>query len=429
MTGLLYDQVIFDLDGTLSDSQTGILRSVAYALDKMDKPAPSQDVLRKFLGPPLADSYISLCGMSEAEAQRGTDVYRERYNTVGWMENAVFPGMRELLYALKNRGAVLSVATGKPQSITTRVLEYFDLLKYFDSVAGPEESDYHADKASLIGRVLKKGARAVMVGDREFDILGAKKAGIDGIGVLYGYGGKDEISACAPKYTCATVGDLSVLLLGEIPSRKGFFISVEGMDGCGKTTQLRALEERLTKCGYPLRVTREPGGCRLSEQIRDILLDERNTEMSAEAEALLYAAARAQHVRQVIRPALDQGRIVLCDRFVDSSVAYQGGGRQLGVKCVSDINAPAVRACMPDVTLLLRIDQHQALLRRRQASKLDRIENESDAFFTRTQDAYEQLQKFNQDRYIVLDASLPREVITQKAFEALCLRLTREGVA
>ena len=172
---LPYDAVIFDLDGTLTDSEKGIRLCTEYALEKMGQPIPPPETLRRFLGPPLADSFMRWCGMTEEEAARGTDLYRESYIPVGWRENRVYPRIRALLHALKERGAYLAVATGKPQHTSVEILRYFGLLPYFDAVAGPDNRDLHADKADLIRRVLPEGRKAVMVGDIAGDIKGARE--------------------------------------------------------------------------------------------------------------------------------------------------------------------------------------------------------------------------------------------------------------
>lgn len=138
------------------------------------------------------------------------------------------------------------------------------------------------------------------------------------------------------------------------------------------------------------------------------MLDPAYTGMAAETEALLYAAARAQHVREIIRPAIQAGKVLLCDRFVDSSVAYQGGGRELGVKTVLDMNAPAVDGTWPMVTVYLDISHQEALRRRYQASAPDRLEQEGDSFHGRVEQAYRELIARDPSRFVVVDATLPR---------------------
>jgi len=168
--------------------------------------------------------------------------------------------------------------------------------------------------------------------------------------------------------------------------------------------------------------TREPGGCPISEKIRQVVLDIANLGMTATCEALLYAASRAQHVSEVIRPGVNEGKLVLCDRFVDSSIVYQGAGRELGVRLVSTINEPAVDGMKPDCTVYLDIDHMEALRRRSSASALDRIEVEKAAFHERVAKAYNRLMIENEDRYIAVDASHSPDVIAAEAFDAVLQR-------
>ena len=172
----------------------------------------------------------------------------------------------------------------------------------------------------------------------------------------------------------------------------GLFITFEGADGCGKSTQLRLLAEFSEQRGVDVVRTREPGGCPVAEKIRDIVLGVGN-EMDAVTEAMLYAAARAAHVRAVIKPALEAGRVVLCDRFVHSSLAYQGYGRELGVELVWQINAPAVDACMPDATVFINITPEKAFERMNESKVHDRLESEDIAFHQRVYDGFTELSK------------------------------------
>ncbi len=195
---LNYDAVIFDLDGTLTDSRPGIFACAEYALKKMGLPVPTEATLQRFLGPPLAESYMKYCGMTEEQAAYATDLYRERYNPIGWKENSVYPHIRALLAALKERGAYLAVATGKPEHTSVEILRYFGLLQYFDAVAGPTPGELHADKGTLIRRVLPVGRKAVMIGDIAGDIKGARDAAVDSIAALYCYAERAETLAQYP---------------------------------------------------------------------------------------------------------------------------------------------------------------------------------------------------------------------------------------
>jgi dTMP kinase len=185
---------------------------------------------------------------------------------------------------------------------------------------------------------------------------------------------------------------------------KGLFISFEGVDGCGKSTQLRFLGEYLKEKGFDLLFTREPGGCVIAEKIRGLLLDVENSEMDAKTEALLYAAARAQHVAQVIRPALEAGKIVLCDRFIDSSLAYQGVGRGLGIGNIFDINCFATGGIMPDKTFFLDYPPDLAFARMSKRREHDRLEKEEMAFHRTLYSGFIKLAGLYPDRVIRVDA-------------------------
>lgn len=185
---------------------------------------------------------------------------------------------------------------------------------------------------------------------------------------------------------------------------KGIFISFEGPDGSGKTTQIKRFAEFLENRGYSVIMTREPGGTRISEKIRSIILDPDNAEMDGMTEALLYAAARAQHVAQLIRPSLEEGKIVLTDRFMDSSIAYQGYGRDLGDK-IRIINEYAVGDTHPDLTFFLDIDPLDGLKRAKNRDELDRLEQESLDFHKAVYEGYLKLSEIYKDRYVHIDAS------------------------
>lgn len=184
---------------------------------------------------------------------------------------------------------------------------------------------------------------------------------------------------------------------------KGLFITFEGGDGSGKSTQIRLLQSHLESEGYQVLFTREPGGTEISESIRQILLDPENREMDPVTECMLYAASRAQLVAQLIRPAIDQGSIVICDRFVDSSIAYQAYGRDLG-DMVMDINRYGIGECMPDLTIYLRVDP-QTGKKRISDRDQDRIEMESSSFHQKVFQGYEQLCEECPDRILGIDAS------------------------
>ena len=185
--------------------------------------------------------------------------------------------------------------------------------------------------------------------------------------------------------------------------REGYFISFEGGDGSGKSTQIQILREFLEERGYDVILTREPGGTPISEKIRSIILDKANSEMDDMTEALLYAAARAQLVSQVIRPALEEGKVVICDRFVDSSMAYQAYARGLG-DSVETINAFAVGDCMPDLTILLKVNPQVGSSRIGNRER-DRIELASSDFHKKVYEGYLQLEKLYPERIVGIDAA------------------------
>lgn len=183
---------------------------------------------------------------------------------------------------------------------------------------------------------------------------------------------------------------------------KGLFITIEGSDGSGKSTQIELLKNYLEGKGMNVVTTREPGGTKISEKIREIILDKYNSEMDSMTEALLYAASRAQHVAEKIVPALKAGNIVICDRFIDSSIAYQGYGRGLG-DCVRIINGYAVNGCMPDITFLMKMDPKIGKSRIKVEDQ-DRLELEKMEFHQRVYDAYVKMEE-ECDRIVGIDAS------------------------
>ena len=184
----------------------------------------------------------------------------------------------------------------------------------------------------------------------------------------------------------------------------GLFLTIEGTDGAGKTTQIKLLEEYLKDKGYNVICTREPGGTPISEKIREIIIDKNNSEMTGVTEALLYAASRAQHTSQVILPALNDGCIVISDRYLDSSIVYQGFARGMGEKLIKGINKYAVGDLEPDITFFLRLKPNDSIDRKERQTELDRIESEKASFHQRVYDGYVRLSKRHKDRIRVIDA-------------------------
>jgi len=194
--------------------------------------------------------------------------------------------------------------------------------------------------------------------------------------------------------------------------KNGLFISFEGPDASGKTTQLRLLEDYLRSRGIDPLMTREPGGTAISEKIRAVILDKENAEMLPMTEALLYAAARAQHVGQVIVPALKEGRVIISDRFLDSSIAYQGCGRGMG-HVIEEINLPATGGLEPDLTILLSTDTSK-MRQRRSAEDEDRMDAQKAEFHAEVMRAYLKLAEENPERIRVIDGEDTIENIAEK---------------
>ncbi len=200
--------------------------------------------------------------------------------------------------------------------------------------------------------------------------------------------------------------------------KRGLFITIEGSDGSGKSTQIRLLTDFLKEQGLTFLVTREPGGTKISEAIRALLLDKNNREMSPETEMLLYAASRAQHVAELIRPALEKGTIVICDRFLDSSIAYQGYGRGLGPEKVIEINSIAVRDCLPDLTFFLKLNPSLGQARIKNRAH-DRLELEQTTFHDSVFSGYLALEKDYPERIVGIEAEDSVEAIFKKILPPL----------
>lgn len=203
----------------------------------------------------------------------------------------------------------------------------------------------------------------------------------------------------------------------------GKFITFEGPDGAGKTTVMNNVVAKLVPLlDDQLLVTREPGGNNISEQIRTVILDKKNTEMDARTEALLYAASRRQHLVKTIIPALQAGKLVLCDRFVDSSVAYQGAGRQIGMDAVYQMNQFATENTLPDKTIYFDIPVSVGLDRiakYRDKDAVDRLDVETKTFHERVHDGYLEIAKKNPDRFIMIDATKPLEEVISETFSVI----------
>ena len=212
-----WDTVLFDMDGTLTDSQEGIVKSVSYALERLGRELPPRDTLTAFIGPPLHESFSAICGMDEPETERAVCEFRDYFARRGWAENVPYEGMAEFLAALHAAGLRLIVATSKPESFARKILEHFALERYLDLICGSHPEDRaSADKASVVRTALTRAGvtgRAVMVGDREHDVIGAHLAGLDVIGVLYGYGSREELTAAGADQIAETPEALETLIL------------------------------------------------------------------------------------------------------------------------------------------------------------------------------------------------------------------------
>lgn len=213
-----YKYILFDLDGTITDSAPGITNSVKYALKKLVAPIPPYETLCKFIGPPLLDGFRDICGFDTEKAQAAVKLYREYYETTGLFENAVYDGIPELLRAFKENEKTVILATSKPEKFARLILDHFDLMQYFNYAAGASMDETRNKKDAVIAYALKEcnitdKSLAVMVGDRHHDIFGAKKNGISSVGVLYGFGNREELTAAGADYIAENIDELYKILL------------------------------------------------------------------------------------------------------------------------------------------------------------------------------------------------------------------------
>ena len=202
------DAIYFDLDGTLTDPKPGITRSIQYALQRLDYPAiPTEDELTWCIGPPLRTSFVRLLG-GDHSADRAVALYRERFSDIGLYENRVYDGIGEVLTTLRASGHRLFVATSKPHVFADRIIDHFGLRHHFERVFGSELDGTRVDKGDLLEYALNEAAvdpsQTLMIGDRSHDMVGARNNGMGAIGVLYGYGSKDELIGAGASHVCAT---------------------------------------------------------------------------------------------------------------------------------------------------------------------------------------------------------------------------------
>ena len=213
-----YSTILFDLDGTLTDPQVGITKSVQYALRRMGIIEPNLEKLIPFIGPPLAESFRVFYEMDEMQEWQSVQYYREYFSETGIFENSVYPGIPELLSSLRQEGKVLGVATSKPEVFARRILEHFSLDNFFHTVVGSNLDGSMVEKDEVVACALRKIqpsdlGSVVMVGDRKHDVFGAKKNAIDSIAVGYGYGTEEELNQAKPTFYVKTMKDLFDVLL------------------------------------------------------------------------------------------------------------------------------------------------------------------------------------------------------------------------
>lgn len=211
--------ILFDLDGTLTESAPGIMNSLKYAFKKLGDSVPDDSVLKKFVGPPLIESFMKFSGFSEEKATMAVDVYREYFAEKGLFENSVYEGIPDCLKRLREAGYTLGVATSKPQVFCERILDHFGLTEYFGVIKGIPLDGEDMTKAEVISEALGAlgdvdRSEAVMIGDRAYDAVGAEENGVGCIGVLYGYGTEEELIGAGAETTVKTPKELADLLLG-----------------------------------------------------------------------------------------------------------------------------------------------------------------------------------------------------------------------
>lgn len=214
-----FDLILFDVDGTLTDSGEGITKSVQYTLEKYGIIEPNLDNLRKFIGPPLIDSFEKYYGFSKEQAVEARNIFNERYQPIGWMENHPYEGIEDVLEKLQKAGIMMGVATSKPEGVANKVLEYFDLKKYFSVFCAAPNNGLNGEKPGRIRAAIEEakaiGCEAknvIMVGDTRFDVLGAHECKIPCVGVTWGFAAEGEFEACDTEYVVDTMEELLEIL-------------------------------------------------------------------------------------------------------------------------------------------------------------------------------------------------------------------------
>ncbi|MBP5444149.1 MAG: HAD family hydrolase [Treponema sp.] len=214
----MFDYIFFDLDGTLTDPALGITNSFKHALESFGLEIPSYEKLCSFIGPPLVDTFRTQFGFSEEKAALGVVKYREYFAEKGLLENAVYPGIPDLLSDLKDAGKRLVVATSKPEEYSVKIIEHFGLAQYFENVCGSLMDESRSKKDQVIEYALERNkigdrSKVLMIGDRKHDILGAKKTGLKSCGILFGYGSLQELQTAGADYIAGNVTDLKDICL------------------------------------------------------------------------------------------------------------------------------------------------------------------------------------------------------------------------
>lgn len=210
----MYKAILFDLDGTLTESGEGITKCVQYALEKLGKPESDLKKLEVFIGPPLMEQFMKYAGLDEETARRAVEYYRERYSTTGIFENRPYPGVEEMLQELKRKKYLLAVASSKPEYFVKQILDYFHLTEYFDEIVGSELNGSRTNKIEVIEETLRRlgldkhREQVIMVGDKEHDVLGARAAGLECVAVSYGYGTAEELTAAQPLQTVSSTEEI-----------------------------------------------------------------------------------------------------------------------------------------------------------------------------------------------------------------------------
>lgn len=211
----MWKYVLFDLDGTITDSREGITNCIRYALDAAGVPIPEEDVLLRFIGPPLIDGFQEIIGMNYEDAQKATAKYRERYHVTGLYEAAMYEGIDQVFALLKKQGKRISLATSKPEEFAGKILEHFGVASYFDEITGSTLQGERNTKTAVIQEALRRlgvpeeeKSKVLMIGDRKHDILGAKECGIPSLGVYYGFAEPGELEKAGADYTVQTVEEV-----------------------------------------------------------------------------------------------------------------------------------------------------------------------------------------------------------------------------